>query len=58
MTTCATCRQEYDESTKEAVKEHTEPVYCDQTNRCGRCYGQPSCYFCQSSFCYCVGSGH
>ncbi|MFD5419513.1 hypothetical protein ACFWJT_15990 [Streptomyces sp. NPDC127069] len=52
MTTCNTCRQDYDESDEKAVKEHTEPVYCLQSCRC---VGRPSCYMCHGSFCFCLG---
>lgn len=54
MTTCTTCRQDYNETNDEAVKDHTEPVNCSQTTRCRRCYGRPSCYFCQGCFCFCL----
>ncbi|MEW1803186.1 hypothetical protein ACIGO7_35220, partial [Streptomyces virginiae] len=51
MTTCATCRKDYDESDEAAVREHTEPVYCLQSCRC---VGRPSCYMCHGSFCFCI----
>lgn len=54
MATCTTCKQDYDESDAVSLKRHTEPVHCSQTHRCRRCYGAPSCYLCQSSFCYCT----
>ncbi|MFE9850368.1 hypothetical protein ACFYPN_16365 [Streptomyces sp. NPDC005576] len=51
MTTCTTCRREYDESDETTVREHTEPVHCSQSCRC---VGRPRCYTCHGSFCFCV----
>ncbi|MFB7270011.1 hypothetical protein [Streptomyces sp. NPDC056244] len=57
-TSCPTCHVDYDETNAGQVEHHTEPTYCSQTKRCHRCYGKPSCYFCQSSFCFCTSAGH
>jgi hypothetical protein len=51
MTTCTTCRKDYDETNEREVKEHTEPVSCSQSCRCA---GRPICYTCHGSFCFCM----
>ncbi|MEU0978994.1 hypothetical protein LT966_22025 [Streptomyces griseobrunneus] len=56
MTTCTTpsCGADYDETNAEELKRHTQPVECLQTTRCRRCYGRPSCYYCEGCFCFCT----
>ncbi|MFJ4700630.1 hypothetical protein ACIP5N_21370 [Streptomyces sp. NPDC088768] len=53
-TNCPTCHVLYDETNATQAEDHTTPIYCSQTHRCGRCHGKPACYFCQSSFCFCT----